>query len=279
MLSVSKKELQNTLEHFYKVTGLKIVMYDADRNVIATHSDSFEPYCSTVRTVEKLSMRCLECDKNGFDICERTRAPHIYTCHMNITEAVAPILTNGIIIGYLMFGQVICLEDAKAAERCAILTAERFGLNKSIFLCQLNGVQRATRDYLFSALHIMSLCASYLYTNEIIKNSTDVLAYQIKEYIHAHISDDLSSEVLCKHFYISRSKLYRVSIDEFSMGIMEYIRDQRLSLAKKKLTETSSPIMQIAAEIGIPDTNYFIRVFKQKTGLTPSKYRASLHNR
>ncbi|MBE6555325.1 MAG: helix-turn-helix transcriptional regulator [Ruminococcaceae bacterium] len=90
----------------------------------------------------------------------------------------------------------------------------------------------------------------------------------------------MTSKLLCDRFYISRSKLYRVSIEDFGMGIMEYIRNERLMLAQKKLRDTASPIAQIAAEIGMPDTNYFIRIFRKKHALrrasTAKAFRASL---
>ena len=61
------------------------------------------------------------------------------------------------------------------------------------------------------------------------------------------------------------------------MGISEYIREQRLQLAAQKLSQTASPIAQIAAETGIQDANYFVRTFKARFGLTPLKYRLAMN--
>lgn len=273
MLSVSKNELKKTLEYFYNVTGIKIVMYDSERRIIATYPETFEPYCTVIRSVPELEKRCYGCDNAGFDICDATRRPYIYKCHMHITEAIAPIIANGVIIGYLMFGQALCGEDEKTAYEAALHVAYGFGFDKADFTDKLAAIRRATPEYLTSALHIMSMCAGYLYMSEIVKQAPDILADQLREYIGTHISEKLSSELLCRRFYISRSKLYKISIGEFGMGIMEYIKEERLTLAVKKLTDTSIPISQIAYEIGIPDTNYFIRVFKEAYGVTPRAYR------
>jgi len=273
MLSVSKNELYKALEHFYNVTGIKIVMYDSERNIIATYPEAFEPYCAVIRTAPELKKLCLGCDNSGFDVCDATRRPYIYKCHMHITEAIAPIIANGIIIGYLLFGQVLCGEDESSAYTAALRAAENFGFDKDDFCDKLAAIKRATPEYLSSALHIMAMCAGYLYTSEIIKQTPDILAYQIREYIGVHISEELSSELLCLKFFISRSKLYKIATSEFGMGIMEYIKKERLELAAKKLTSSDVPVSQIAYEVGIPDTNYFIRVFREGYGITPRAFR------
>lgn len=277
MASVCKKDLQLALEHFHTVTGLKIVLYDVSRNIVAAHPHLNEPYCTTVRTSKELCERCLACDERGFDICEQTHAPYIYRCHMGITEAIAPIVSGELILGYLMFGQVLCCGEVEEAFATAVQTAEAFGLDASCLSAQLKNMRQATEEYLTSALHIMCLCAGYLYTNEILKNGSEVLLFQIKEYIRSHIAEELCAEGLCRRFFISRSRLYHLSQEAFGMGIMEYIRERRLTLAKRKLTETVLPIAQVAAEVGYPDVNYFIRVFKSATGLTPRRYREAKH--
>ena len=273
MLSVSDEELYKTLEHFYNVTGIKIVMYDSDRRIIATYPKKFEPFCTVVRTAPELENRCLGCDNAGFDICDSTRRPYIYKCHMHITEAIAPIIANGVILGYLLFGQVLCGEDEEKAYKNALQIAANFSFDKDEFTKKLADIRRATTEYLTSALHVMTMCAGYLYTSEIIRQSPDILAFQLRDYISGHIADELTSEILCRKFFISRSKLYKISVSEFGMGISEYIKEERLKLAAGKLAGTTVPISQISEEVGIPDTNYFSRIFREKFGMTPREYR------
>jgi YesN/AraC family two-component response regulator len=48
--------------------------------------------------------------------------------------------------------------------------------------------------------------------------------------------------------------------------------------AKQYLEETRNPIYEIAENVGIPDYNYFTKVFKEETGVTPSAFRALCEN-
>lgn len=262
------KELKDVLVDFHNLTKFKIVLYDADRNVLYSYPETMCDFCRRVRSHPDLAQKCIHCDNIGFDSCDETKSPHIYACHMSVTEAIAPIYSNEILVGYLMFGQIrkpeqetIAPEVREAAQRCGA-TEE-----------MLRQLPAADDDYIRSAVNMMSMCASYLCTKEIIRRNPNVLSYHLEQYIASHLDTELSVEELCKRFYISRAKLYRLSRQSFHMGISDYIRLQRLDQAKKLLSSTDLPVSHIASMVGIPDTNYFIRTFKQFQGSTPLQYR------
>ena len=124
-----------------------------------------------------------------------------------------------------------------------------------------------------NAVNMMTMCANYLYTNEIIKNNPNIFIYQLKEYIKENLSGDLSLEHLCRQFYISQSKLYKLSKANLGMGLSDYIRSARLKKARKLLVDTDLSVSQISESVGIFHNNYFIRAFKNETGVTPLQYR------
>ena len=61
---------------------------------------------------------------------------------------------------------------------------------------------------------------------------------------------------------------------ELSERITEYINDKRISYAKHLLRTTSLQIQTVSLHCGIMDVHYFSKLFKQKTGKTPSCFRA-----
>ena len=270
MFEVSMNELKKVFMDFYNLTKFKIVLFDSDRKHLYTYPEKMCTFCATVRTNEILSKKCLECDNTGFDMCDETRMPYIYECHMSAIEAISPIYFNEIHVGYLMFGQILSSEHHNFKEKVKKIGAE-YNLNFTDSM--ISEMTVADISYINSAVNMMSMCASYLYTNEIIRNNPNILAYQIKEYIVSHLDADLNLESLCNHFYISQSKLYKISKDHFKMGITDYVRKQRIKMAKKLILNTEDSIAQIALSVGIKDTNYFIRIFKQTEGITPLQYR------
>lgn len=261
-------ELKRILADFHNLTKFKIVLYDTDRNVLYSYPETMCDFCKAVRAKPALAKKCIACDNIGFDICDRTKSPHIYECHMTVTEAIAPIYSGGIHVGYLMFGQILRPSRQNVAEAAKIhgipVTDE-----------MLRQMPTADDGYIRSAVSMMSVCADYLCTREIIRNNPNVLSYHLEQHIKTHLDGDLSVDALCKRFYLSRAKLYQLSQQAFHMGISDYIRQQRLTKAQKLLVSTDAPVSQIAAQVGIPDTNYFIRAFKQTLKVTPLQYRKS----
>jgi AraC-like DNA-binding protein len=59
------------------------------------------------------------------------------------------------------------------------------------------------------------------------------------------------------------------------VSFSQFVRREKIALAKKLLAELSLDIKAIAAQVGYSDTGYFARCFKQETGTTPQKWRDS----
>jgi AraC-like DNA-binding protein len=54
---------------------------------------------------------------------------------------------------------------------------------------------------------------------------------------------------------------------------INWLRRERIGLARTKLVETNSTIKQVAEQVGYNDVFFFSRDFKRCTGLSPSRYR------
>ncbi len=56
-------------------------------------------------------------------------------------------------------------------------------------------------------------------------------------------------------------------------SLIEYVQNLRVEEAKRLLEIGSMPVDEISAETGYEDASFFRRLFKRRTGLTPSQYR------
>jgi AraC-like DNA-binding protein len=59
------------------------------------------------------------------------------------------------------------------------------------------------------------------------------------------------------------------------MGISPrlYLEELRLKTAMDILFREGSSVKEAAIQCGIPDVNYFCRLFKKRFGISPGKYR------
>lgn len=96
---------------------------------------------------------------------------------------------------------------------------------------------------------------------------------QIKDYIDQHYQEKITLDHLSQLFFINKYYLTRVFKEQFGITINTYIQQIRITHAKQLLRFTNLSIEKIANQIGIEDSNYFIRQFKQIEQITPNEYR------
>ncbi|MBS4199182.1 methylphosphotriester-DNA--protein-cysteine methyltransferase family protein [Bacillus sp. FJAT-49732] len=95
----------------------------------------------------------------------------------------------------------------------------------------------------------------------------------VTEYIDHHFSDKLTLETLSDIAHGSPYHLHRTFKKIMSITPIEYIQQVRLNAAIEFLKQTNKTIEDIAISVGIPNTPYFITLFKKKIGKTPAQYR------
>ena len=95
----------------------------------------------------------------------------------------------------------------------------------------------------------------------------------ITEFLNEHIEEQITLDMITKKFAINRNKLNALFTKHSSMTCMNYLQKLRIDLAKILLSKTEIPISEVSLRVGFTDPNYFTKLFKKTTGVTPSKYR------
>ncbi len=73
---------------------------------------------------------------------------------------------------------------------------------------------------------------------------------------------------------ISPSRLSRLFVEETGRGFSDYLIEYRIARAREMLATPGCSIKETSAACGYPDPNYFSRLFKKMTGLTPTAFAA-----
>ena len=93
------------------------------------------------------------------------------------------------------------------------------------------------------------------------------------QYINNNYEQDISIEYLSSLIYCSKSYLQHLFKEETGQNITEYINNTRITASMRLLKSTDAQVREIADQTGFQDYNYYSRVFKKKTGITPLEYR------
>jgi two-component system response regulator YesN len=77
---------------------------------------------------------------------------------------------------------------------------------------------------------------------------------------------------------IPRQRVCDIMKTAHGVTFVNYLNNYRVEQAQKMLGESDLPLERIGASTGFSSPSYFIRVFKDFTGLTPGEYRKLIRN-
>lgn len=96
---------------------------------------------------------------------------------------------------------------------------------------------------------------------------------QITNFIDMNFREPISLEILADMCHGSPFHLQRTFKRIKGVTPLEYVQQLRLNEAMECLIHTDLTITDIALQVGISNTPYFVTLFKKKTGVTPTEYR------
>lgn len=269
MLKIDEKKLIGLLTDFYKLTGVKVCVFDDEEKELAYVPTKYSSFCAYVRSDSACNARCVESDKRGFSVCKSTLKPYVYTCHMGLTECFCPIVQNGSCIAYVVIGQIrdktLALDERRVSK---------YGFDLSTLNTYYSECDEASIDKIEALTSIASALTSYIYLNKLVSVEQS-LTSQIEVWIEENIDGDLSVDTLCKHFNLSRVDLYGIFKNGFQTSPARYVKECRLMHASELLKSTDYPVALIAQKSGLFDYNYFSKLFKSRFGLSPREWRRS----
>lgn len=102
----------------------------------------------------------------------------------------------------------------------------------------------------------------------------DAFMKKLVDFIEQNIEQsELSLDDICDALKISRWNMTTKVKSLVGMTPVEFIREIRLAKAAKLIAEGELNMTQITYMIGMTDSRYFSRCFKQKFGMTPTEYK------
>ncbi|MCR5754222.1 MAG: response regulator [Acetatifactor sp.] len=94
------------------------------------------------------------------------------------------------------------------------------------------------------------------------------------DYIAEHFNEvDMSVTEIAEYLHFSPAYLNVLFKQEMKITLKQYLSNYRLERAKKLLENDYDKITEIAEKCGYTNSNYFAKVFREATGMTPVEYR------
>ena len=94
-----------------------------------------------------------------------------------------------------------------------------------------------------------------------------------------NIEDNISVKLISEKLYISKAYLSDVFKQSTGVSLLEYITMVKIERAKYLLKSTELKKYEISEKLGFADHEYFTKVFKKVTGLTPIEFKRMKKNK
>jgi len=132
------------------------------------------------------------------------------------------------------------------------------------------------------AYEFLTYCYRHFETrinSEITKIPADIK--KALNFLEDNFSEQLNIDDISEHAGLSKSHLSRKFKSFIGLSPLSYLNKYRIEKSIYLLQHTSKSIKEIATEVGILDPNYFCKVFRKITGISPNssrKIKASQHS-
>ena len=279
MLFYDEKQLIEMIEAFYLLSGIRAGLYYLNGQNFYTYPDKdLSPFCRIARSNPLINSKCINCDLLHMEECKNKNTPIVYNCHLGLTEVIAPIKEDNVIICYFMFGQFL-IDEEKEKSRMAILNnLKEYGIDDNTLKDAIEKIPCLNSARLKALVKIFGAIVSQIILSKMIDYSEIKFLNNLNLYIDAHLSENIHIKDIYEYLNISRSFLYMYSKKYLDCSISTYILNRKINHARHMLRNTGIKIKDIPKNIGFSDYNYFARVFKKLTGISPRAYKHSREN-
>lgn len=123
----------------------------------------------------------------------------------------------------------------------------------------------------------LAVMLSRLYVfDEPAKNEDIINLAKAAAYIETHFAEGIDIAQLAKLSHYSERHFLRLFTQTYKATPLEYITNLRINHACILLKDKKCSVSTAAVQCGYTNVNYFSRVFRKKTGLSPTEYKKQI---
>ncbi|WP_054666423.1 AraC family transcriptional regulator [Lacticaseibacillus camelliae] len=137
-----------------------------------------------------------------------------------------------------------------------------------------NPVSERQNDF-FTAYLLCQVSNDFMKTLPVQKPES-LASTKISEWVRTNISKTLTVRDVANQFELNASYLSRLFKREMGVSLKSYILDMKISYAKYLLASTNLLVAEVGDKAYFGDPKQFMHTFKQRVGISPSEFRASM---
>ncbi|GKX68142.1 response regulator transcription factor [Inconstantimicrobium mannanitabidum] len=125
------------------------------------------------------------------------------------------------------------------------------------------------RDIYISCIKDLEVQIMYLYLGK----SYGSLINEVSIFILNNVENEITLSTIATYMHMNKNYLCEIFKKKTRMSLLEYIIKVKIERAKKMLRECEDRAYEIADKLGYKDPEYFSKLFKKCSGMSPTEYR------
>lgn len=274
MLNLAR--LHELLGYLYDMKGIQCSLHERNGREIYS-SKARSAFCDLICASPEGYRRCLGSDKAAIRKAIAQKMPFQYRCHAGVIDSAIPVLVGGEAAVVILFGQI--LDDSPVDQQWEAARPEvswypdQEALRHAFYSLPRMGSREITACY-----ELVNACVSETKMEQLSAVSASENAQKLELYITNNYAQALTVKTIAAALNLSVSRVCALAAGIApGMTVIKMLTRQRVEAAKTLLASRDLSIQEVAGRVGIPDYNYFTKVFKKESGLTPSQWRRQQH--
>ena len=273
-------KLKIILDSIAKATGMNLCVLDNIGNIVVKPCND-ALFCKTARLNPELKKQCLTVAAHSTFESARGRRSHIYKCNFGLTDFSVPLYYKGMYIGAICGGSAKCdldesqydyvmpSRDLSDHPELETIFNDMHVVEGERFIAMVQVIENLVEDINANGLTIAMQKADA-------KKATGLNKLQPAiQYIENNYKKEIKISDLAATCFMNETYFSRLFSLTVGTTVSKYILEKRIGKAKELLKNKGMKVQAVAEEVGYSDPAYFVRKFKQVTGITPSAYQYS----
>ena len=137
-------------------------------------------------------------------------------------------------------------------------------------ICEISGTYEDASEIFSEVSRKLDLLFKEI--NKFESESNNALINNICGYIINNIEQEVNLQTIADEFFINKKYLSSCFKKETGVGFVEFVTTVKIERAKMLIADKNLKVYEVSAKLGFSDTEYFSKLFKQKTGQAPTEF-------
>jgi AraC-like DNA-binding protein/ligand-binding sensor protein len=268
---ILRDEVQKLLDLFSAVLKVRVAFYGSDGKIIRTnHQQRNSEYCRLIQEKIFNPDLCASLDAKKRDECLARKSLVCYQCHAGLKEAIAPLIIDNRLAGFIMIGQFRDISSVPSK----VLRRGRGRVASSSLKRAFSSLPYIAAGQVDNILGMFMMLVDYIVARELVGLRGDWVLEKVEQYINNHFSEKVNMEDVAKFTGRSVSSLAHLLRKKYGLTFKQMLIEKRLSQADGLLrSRPELSIGEIAFKSGFDDRFYFSRIYRKYRKKTPSQSR------